>query len=83
MEIFERIRIVREAEHLGRHKFCLITGINKGSLEQIETGRRPNFAAIELEKVGKNFPNYAVFLMTGEKTEEIKEKIDKKLSKYR
>lgn len=75
MNIGERVRIVRETEGLGRQIFSKETGIAKTTLIKIETGQRPNFAAIELEKVGNAFPEWAEFLLTGNENEEAKKKL--------
>lgn len=76
MQLGERIRALREAEGMGRHLFSEKTGINKVTLEKIETGRSLKFAATELEKVGIAFPNWAGFLLTGNENEEIKKILD-------
>lgn len=75
MNIGERVRQVREAEHLGREIFSNMTGISKSTLIKIETGKSPKFAAEELEKVGMHFPDYAAFLLTGSANDEIAEKL--------
>jgi len=75
MQLGERIRAVRECEHLGRHAFSEKTGINKQTLINIETGKAKKFSALELEKVGTAFPDYAAFLITGNENEEIRKKL--------
>lgn len=75
MNISERVRQIREAEHLGREAFSNLTGINKKTLINIETGQRLNFSAVELEKVGVHFPDYAAYLLTGSANDEILEKL--------
>lgn len=75
MNIGERVRAIREAEGLGRQIFSDKTGIAKATLIKIETGKSPKFAALELEKVGVAFPDYAAFLLTGKTSSEIEEKL--------
>ena len=58
-----RIRQIREAEELGRAEFCEKTGIPKGTIIQVETGRREPKAGL-LESVCDAFPQYTVWLMT-------------------
>jgi len=64
-EIGIKIRAIREAEELGRAEFCDLTGIPKGTITQTETGRREPKSGL-VETVCKAFPQYTLWLMTGE-----------------
>lgn len=68
-ELTKRLREIREAETSGRHEFSQVVGINKKTLESLEqTGRAPKGEL--LEAVCQNWPQYTLWLMTGEVNEE-------------
>lgn len=76
MRLGERVRALREAEGMGRQAFCEITGLNKQTLINIETGKRPQFAALELEKIAVKFPEYSEFLLLDKTDGDIKVKLE-------
>lgn len=61
----EKIRMIREAEGLGRHDFSRITNIPKRTLENIENKGTDPRAGI-LVRVCKAFPEYALWIMLDE-----------------
>ena len=63
--IGEKIRTIRESLNLGRHDFSIKAGLVKGTLTNIETGRQdPSYKT--LEAITNTWPQYALWLMTGE-----------------
>lgn len=68
-ELTKRMREIREAETSGRHEFSQLVGINKKTLESLEqTGRAPKGEL--LEAVCAQWPQYTLWLMTGQVNEE-------------
>lgn len=63
--IGEKIRAIRECEGLSRPKFCEATGVNKETLVTAENGRyEPKVGLVE--QVCAAFPQYTLWLMTGQ-----------------
>ncbi len=61
----EKLRLIREAEGLGRGDFSKITGVSKRTIESIENkGTDPR--ASYLSEVCSVFPEYALWLMLNE-----------------
>ncbi len=68
-ELTQRMREIRETEMSGRHEFSQLVGINKKTLESLEqTGRAPKGEL--LEAVCRIWPQYTLWLMTGQVNEE-------------
>jgi len=65
MGIGAKIRAIRECEGLSRPKFSDATGINKETIVTTEVGRNEPKAGV-LEKVCAAFPQYTLWLMTGQ-----------------
>ncbi|MBF0456085.1 MAG: helix-turn-helix domain-containing protein [Magnetococcales bacterium] len=79
--IGERIRPLREALELGRNDFAIRIGVTKDTLRDIEVGRRrPNEEL--LEGIGKSFPQFSYWLLTG-KTDEANEHISPDIERIR
>ena len=62
--IGERIRLIREAENLGRQRFCKKINQNIGSLVNTENNADSCNSQI-LIAICRHFPKYAEFLLTG------------------
>lgn len=59
----KKIRQIRESLGLGRQEFCDQTGIAKGTLVHIETGKHePNLKAVKA--ITNVWPEYTMWLMT-------------------
>lgn len=68
-ELTRRMREIREAETSGRHEFSQRVGINKKTLESLEqSGRAPKGEL--LEAICGVWPQYTLWLMTGQVNEE-------------
>ena len=64
MEMYEKIRMLREAEGLGRTLFSRKAGIPENRLKTIELkGNNPGSET--LTAICTNFPQYTLWLMTG------------------
>ena len=61
--IGEKIRKLRESLGMGRQEFVDITGIAKGTLIGLETGRYEPKAGI-LIAIASTWPQYAAYLLT-------------------
>ena len=66
--IGERIRLIREAEHLGRQRFCKKINQNIGSLVNTENNADSCNSQI-LVAICRHFPKYAEFLLTGKNSD--------------
>lgn len=61
-----KIREIRECEGLSRDDFARIIDCKVNTLTQIETGRTKNPASDTPQAVCKAFPQYTLWLMTGQ-----------------
>lgn len=69
-DLGKKVRAIREAEGMGRHVFCNVTGITKQTLINIEQGRNAPSGKL-LAQVTKAFPQYTMWLMNGQVIEEV------------
>lgn len=66
----ERIREIRESQDMGRQQFADITGIAKKTIENTEAGRQ-RATEQALAAIAKQWPQYALWLLTGEERPEL------------
>lgn len=67
-ELAKKLRLIREVETSGRAEFSQVVGISKKTLESIEqSGRAPKGEL--LEAVCNQWPQYTLWLMTGQVNE--------------
>lgn len=68
MDIAEKIKKIRETEGLSQFNFAVEVGMNMGTLQNYEYGRRATIRSNELEKICQHprFQKYTLWLMTGQ-----------------
>ncbi|ERS91941.1 helix-turn-helix domain-containing protein [Halomonas sp. PBN3] len=64
----EKIRLIREAEEMGRQEFSDVTGIPKNTLIRLEQGKNEPSAKV-LSQVCRSFERYTTWLMTDQVNE--------------
>lgn len=68
MELFEKLKVIRQAEGLTQMQLCEATGINISTWKSYELQRRKEVSSLELLKITNHarFKKYTLWLMTGE-----------------
>lgn len=66
MELFEKLKVIRQAEGLTQMQLCEETGINISTWKSYELKRRTEVSLLELLKLTKHprFTKYTLWLMT-------------------
>lgn len=68
MELFEKLRAIRQAEGLTQAQLCAVTGINLSTWKSYELQRRKEVSSLELLKITGHpqFKKYTLWLMCDE-----------------
>ncbi|GAA0408190.1 hypothetical protein GCM10008969_33660 [Pseudomonas veronii subsp. inensis] len=68
MELFEKLKLIRQAEGLTQRELCDATGINLSTWKSYELQRRKEVSSLELLKITGHpqFKKYTLWLMCDE-----------------
>ena len=68
MELFEKLKVIRQAEGMTQMQLCEATGINISTWKSYELQRRKEVSSLELLKITNHarFKKYTLWLMTGD-----------------
>jgi len=66
MELFEKLKVIRQAEGLTQMQLCEAAGINISTWKSYELQRRKEVSSLELLKITNHprFSKYTLWLMT-------------------
>jgi transcriptional regulator with XRE-family HTH domain len=68
MELFEKLKVMRQAEGLTQMQLCELTGINISTWKSYELQRRKEVSSLELLKITRHprFKKYTLWMMCDE-----------------
>ncbi|GAB6069686.1 hypothetical protein JCM30760_07830 [Thiomicrorhabdus hydrogeniphila] len=69
MDIYERIKKIRKTTKMSQPEFSIFCGLKGNEISSLEN-RKQKASNETLEKIGEKYPEYRIWLLTGEEFEE-------------